>query len=172
MLSDTTIRAYLDKGRIDIHPVPDDRAFQPASVDLRLGPKFVLLNESANPARRELDAITLNPGDCALAGTAETLSLPDDIVARVEGKSSWGRQFLMVHSTAGFIDPGFTGIITLELKNLGPHPLRLTVGCYIAQVSFERLDEPADRPYGHWELGSRYQNQPGATPARPEMEIL
>lgn len=168
MASDHTIRQMLDHGVLVISPRPDDWCFQPASVDLRLGGDFLRVMQEgvwqacAEPGER----FSVDPRECVLATTAETLTLPNHMVARVEGKSSWGRKFLMVHSTAGFVDPGFTGQITLELTNLSPRRLHLTVGEPIAQISFERLDHAAARPYGHPDLGSRYQGQTGATPAR------
>lgn len=168
MLSDHTIRDLIMAGQIGILPVPDEACFQPASVDLRLGGHFLrVMQEGVWELDAEPDEqVSLDPGECVLATTAEMLSVPDYLVARVEGKSTWGRQFLMVHSTAGFIDPGFQGQITLELKNLSPRRLHLKVGEPIAQVSFQRLDHAAARPYGHPDLASRYQGQQGATRAR------
>ncbi len=169
MLSDSSIRKFLSEGSLGIDPPPHDPAIQPASVDLHLGPSFVALTaEGHEPvsAWPESGTITLQPGQCLLASTFETITLPAWLVGRVEGKSSWGRKFLMIHSTAGFIDPGFRGQVTLELKNLSPTLLILTVGHPIAQISFSYLDRPADRPYGSPGLGSKYQGQHGATPSR------
>ncbi len=170
MLSDASIRKLLSEGSIGINPPPPDCAIQPASVDLRLGNSFVeMTTDGALPLDDSwipTGAVVLQPGQCMLATTHETVTLPSWIVGRVEGKSSWGRKFLMVHSTAGFIDPGFSGEITLELKNMSPTIVILQPGCQIAQISFEYLDRPADRPYGHAELGSHYQGQRGATPSR------
>lgn len=164
MLCDATIRSLVRDDDIVIKPLPQDRAFQPASVDLRLGSQFrFILADGTLTYRPVDDVVTLDPGDCALGHTEEVIGLPSDIVGRVEGKSSWGRRFLMVHSTAGFIDPGFHGQITLELKNISPRKLILRVGVAIAQISFERLDKPAARPYGHSDLNSHYQGQTGAT---------
>ncbi len=168
MLSDHTIRQLLTAGQLAVEPTPDDCCFQPASIDLRLGADFLrIMQEGTWPvALDENEQIGIDPRESVLATTAETLTLPDYLVARVEGKSTWGRKFLMVHSTAGFIDPGFCGQITLELHNLSPRRLYLRAGEPIAQVSFERLDHAAARPYGHPDLRSRYQHQSGATAAR------
>ncbi len=169
MLCDNSILGLCERGQIGIDPLPPEWAFQPASVDLTLGGQFRRLNAKPTGGYQELnllpgDEIWLDPNECVLACTVERITLPDYLVARVEGKSTWGRHFLMVHSTAGFIDPGFHGQITLELKNLSPFPLRLPVGCFIAQISFSWLDSPATRPYGSPGLGSHYQGQTGATP--------
>lgn len=168
MLSDSTIRKLVRDRHITLDPPPEDQAYQPASVDLRLGRSFRSEDgqECEVPMTGEFNAIVIGPGECALACTRECVGLPADIVGRVEGKSSWGRCFLMVHSTAGFIDPGFCGQITLELKNLGSRPVVVPLGTYIAQISFQYLDQPAARPYGCEALGSHYQNQLGATPPR------
>lgn len=170
MLSDGTIRALLDNRTLVIDPPPTPQMIQPASVDLTLGASFCVL--SWRGRRTEtilLDSdgyFELNSHECALACTAETVELPGHIMARVEGKSTWGRRFLMIHSTAGFIDPGFRGQITLELKNLSPMPLKLPIYQPIAQISFDYLDAPALRPYGSPGLGSKYQGQTGVTAAR------
>lgn len=168
MLSDISLREYLDTAKIKIDPQPCDAAIQPASVDLRLGYDFIVIGRWSE-FHRVLDptaSITLRPGACVLGTTMERIEVPRDLVARVEGKSTWGRQYLMVHSTAGFIDPGFEGQITLELKNLSPRKIRLVPGVPIAQISFDRLDRPAARPYGSEGLDSHYQWQRGATSAR------
>jgi dCTP deaminase len=168
MLCDRTIRKLLANTHIGIDPMPVDACFQPASVDLSLGTSFVAFW----PTRMLFTApvgevVELGPGQSMLATTAEALKIPRDVVARVEGKSTWGRRFLMVHSTAGFVDPGFEGQITLELHNLGRTTLALVVGAPIAQVSFDWLDGPAERPYGADGLNSHYQRQLGATEAAP-----
>lgn len=166
ILSDASIRQYMSDGVIGVDPAPEDRAYQPASVDLRLGDDFVIIGKRNNHrTRRVAEPFWLPRGACALACTAETIRVPDFLSARVEGKSTWGRRFLMVHCTAGFIDPGFCGPITLELKNLGPAALELWPGDFISQISFSLLDAPAVRPYGSAALGSHYQHQVGATPA-------
>jgi len=169
MLSDATIKAMLRDGDIGIDPAPPYSAIQPASVDLRLGGDFIrigLFGGADKPFKLpDGEPLAIAPGECLLACTAETVRVPAHLVARVEGKSTWGRRFLMVHSTAGFIDPGFHGQITLELKNLNTARLLLPVGAPIAQISFQLLDLPAERPYGTIGLGSHYQGQTGATPA-------
>lgn len=161
MLSDRTIGKLIDDGRILVTPY-DPALLQPASLDVRLGEVEVGTLSDAQPA---IDAWVLPPGGCALASTLETIHLPADIAARCEGRSSWGRRFLAVHVTAGFIDPGFHGEVTLELVNLSPSPIRLQRGVGIGQLSFLMLDKPARRPYGHPALGSRYQGQAGPTHA-------
>lgn len=160
ILSDGTIREVIDKHWINLDPMPEDRMFQPASVDLRLASVFVEPYSEKEITCEKL--YTLLPGECILGSTVEWVEISRTLVARVEGKSSWGRRFLMVHSTAGFIDPGFRGRITLELKNLSSCPIVLPVGEAICQISFEFLDTAAQRPYGHPDLGSHYQDQPGA----------
>lgn len=140
---------------------------QPASLDVRLGNEFV---DHVNGRRWSTvsgsgDYFELGPGECVLGCIIERFDMPDNLVARVEGKSSWARRFLKVHS-AGFIDPGFKGDITLELKNEGQLNLLLAPGMVIAQISFQYLDAPARRPYGSEGLGSHYQGQIGANAAR------
>lgn len=163
ILSDISIRQQLDLGHIVIDPPPQDWQIQPASVELRLAPDF--LSPYENESVRHSDYYTILPGECMLGTTVERIELPPGIVGRVEGKSSWGRRFLMVHATAGFIDPGFSGTITLELKNLSRVSQSLPVGSPIAQISFQRMDTPAERPYGHPDLRSHYQGQAGVTPS-------
>jgi dCTP deaminase len=167
MLSDGAIRKAIKQGKIKISPDPEDWQLQPASVDLRMGPDVLRIAPEEDIKLQIPGAnLLLLPGQCALASTLEEISLPTDMIARVEGKSSWGRQFLQVHSTAGFIDPGFTGQITLELKNIGPRLLKIGPRAAICQISFDWLSYPADRPYGHPDLGSKYQGQTGPTPAQ------
>jgi dCTP deaminase len=175
MLCDRSIARYLAAGDIVIEPAPLQAALQPASVDLHLGPAFIgvenLNDEQVFQAGLPIAPATvyppspatvyINPGECVLGSTMERVTVPHFMVARVEGKSTWGRRFLMIHSTAGFIDPGFEGFITLELKNLSPAPLLLPVGGPIAQISFDLLDEPCERPYGT--AGNHYQGQSGPT---------
>jgi dCTP deaminase len=153
----------LKSGGIRMDPPPQDWQIQPASVDLTLAADFHSPYE--NDPKRHRGAYTILPGECVLGSTVECIELPDDLVGRVEGKSSWGRRFLMIHSTAGFIDPGFEGTITLELVNLSKVSQTLPVGSPIAQISFQRLDRPAKRPYGHPDLNSHYQYQNGVTPS-------
>ena len=180
VLSDGTIRRLVEDGRIKIDPW-DETLVQPASVDLRLGDSFrVFHNHRASaidlrdPPQHLTEEVkvtgdepfVIHPGEFALGRTMEWVELPDDIVARIEGKSSLGRLGLIVHATAGFCDPGWKGTLTLELANLTRVPIRLYHGLAIAQLSFMALDAPAERPYGHEELGSHYQGQTAATESR------
>src|SRR5918997_336501 len=180
ILSDRTIREQLAAGRIGIDPL-DDSCIQPSSVDLRLDKLFrVFLNHTMSviDVRKDLsdltqeveikegDAFILHPGEFVLGSTSEQISLPDDIVARIEGKSSLGRLGLLIHSTAGFIDAGFSGHITLELSNVANLPITLYPGMKIGQVSFLQMTTPADVPYGSSKVGSKYQGQRGPTPSR------
>jgi dCTP deaminase len=179
ILSDRTIREQIAAGRIVIDPL-DDGAVQPSSVDLRLDRLFrVFLNhtmpvidvkENLEELTRLVeigpdDAFILHPGEFVLASTLERVSLPDDIVARIEGKSSLGRLGLLIHSTAGFVDAGFRGHITLELSNVANLPITLYPGMKIGQVSFLQMTTPADVPYGSTSR-SKYQDQRGPTPSR------
>lgn len=177
ILSDGTIQTLLAAGEIKIDPLEDGQ-IQPASVDLRLGSSFrILMNHTAtciDPFHsqpdltqevvvRAGDPFVLHPGEFVLATTMECVSLPNDLVARVDGKSSLGRWGLLIHATAGFVDSGFTGEITLELSNVATLPVKLWPGMKIGQISFMQLDAPSVRPYGHPDLGSKYQGQRGAT---------
>jgi dCTP deaminase len=162
----------------------DDTMVQPASIDLRLGTSFRVFHnhritaiDLADPPRNltelvEVDddheSFVIHPGEFVLGRTQEHVELPDDIVARIEGKSSLGRLGLIVHATAGFVDPGFKGTLTLEITNLTRVPIILWPGKPIAQLSFMALDQPAERPYGHPELGSHYHGQTDATESRYE----
>jgi dCTP deaminase len=180
VLSDGTIRSLVDAGRIRIEPW-DAALVQPASVDLRLGDSFRVFHNhraSAIDLRHPPDNLTeevvippeepfiIHPGEFCLGRTLEWVELPDDIVARIEGKSSLGRLGLIVHATAGFCDPGWKGTLTLELNNLTRVPIKLYPGLPIAQLSFMTLDRPAQRPYGSPGLGSHYQGQRAATESR------
>jgi dCTP deaminase len=182
VLSDGTIRRLVAEGRVRIDPW-DDSMVQPASVDLRLGNSFRVFHnhritaiDLADPPRNltehvEIDpndSFSIHPGEFVLGRTQEHVELPDDIVARIEGKSSLGRLGLIVHATAGFVDPGFRGTLTLEITNLTRVPIILWPGKPIAQLSFMTLDRPAERPYGHPELGSHYHGQVDATESRYE----
>ena len=173
--NDKLIRSALEVGRDDLLPiawVPEERLdrfgpvgdwqVQPASLDVRLGPEFVEHPSGSRLYVTPDAAYSLMPGDCVLGSLVEAVAIPDNAVARVEGKSTWARHFLTVHS-AGFIDPGFRGDITLELKNDGKLPLILEPGRSIAQLSFLWLAAPAGRPYGSDGLGSHYQYQKGPT---------
>jgi len=180
ILSDRTIREELAAGRIAIDPL-DESCIQPSSVDLRLDKLFrVFLNHTMPviDVKQNLedltrlveiddgDAFILHPGEFVLGSTSEQVTLPDDLVARIEGKSSLGRLGLLIHSTAGFIDAGFSGHITLELSNVGPLVLTLAAGMLIGQLVFEPMSSRVDRPYGSPGLGSHYQGQRGPTEAR------
>ena len=180
VLSDGTIRRLVDEGRIRIEPW-DAGMVQPASVDLRLGDSFrVFHNHRAaaidldDPPENLTEAVVvdegepfvIHPGEFVLGRTLEWVSIPDFIVARIEGKSSLGRLGLIVHATAGFVDPGFEGTLTLEITNLTRVPIKLYAGQLIAQLSFMTLDAPAEVPYGSEELGSHYQGQLAATESR------
>jgi dCTP deaminase len=180
VLSDRTIRRLVDDGRLVVDPWDADLV-QPASIDLRLGDSFrvfhnhrvtaidlrdVPTNLTEEVAIGRDEAFVIHPGEFCLGRTLEWVELPDDVVARVEGKSSVGRLGLIVHATAGFVDPGWKGTLTLELNNLTRVPIKLYPGLLIAQLSFMALDRPAERPYGSPELGSHYQGQVAATESR------
>jgi len=180
VLSDGTILRLVEEGRIRIDPW-DPGLVQPASVDLRLGDSFRVFHNhraSAIDLRHPPENLTeevlvpgeqsfvIHPGEFCLGRTLEWVELPDDIVARIEGKSSLGRLGLIVHATAGFCDPGWKGTLTLELNNLTRIPIKLYPGLPIAQLSFMALDRPALRPYGSPDLGSHYQGQIAATESR------
>jgi dCTP deaminase len=180
ILSDRSIREAIAAGRILIEPL-DESCVQPSSVDLRLDRFFrVFLNHTMPviDVKQDLedltrlveidegDAFILHPGEFVLGSTAETITLPDDLVARIEGKSSLGRLGLLIHSTAGFVDAGFSGHITLELSNVANLPITLYPGMKIGQVSFLAMTTPADVPYGSAKVGSKYQGQRGPTPSR------
>jgi dCTP deaminase len=180
VLSDGTIRRLVADGTITIDPW-DPALVQPASVDLRLGNSFRVFHnyrtsaiDLRDPPTNLTEPITIgedepfviHPGEFCLGTTLEYVTLPDDIVARIEGKSSLGRLGLIVHATAGFCDPGWKGTLTLELNNLTRVPIKLWSGLPIAQLSFMALDAPAQRPYGHAGLGSHYQGQTVATESR------
>ena len=180
VLSDGTIRRLVEEDRVRIRPWDPDLV-QPASVDLRLGSSFRVFHnhrvpviDLADPPTNltehveveEGDSFVIHPGEFVLGRTEEWVELPDDIVARIEGKSSLGRLGLIVHATAGFVDPGWKGTLTLEITNLTRVPIVLWPGKPIAQLSFMTLDAPAERPYGHPELGSHYAGQVDATESR------
>jgi dCTP deaminase len=182
VLSDGTIRRLVAEGRVRIEPF-DDTMVQPASVDLRLGSSFRVFHnhrigaiDLADPPTNLTEHVVIDdggsfvihPGEFVLGTTQEFVELPDDIVARIEGKSSLGRLGLIVHATAGFVDPGFKGTLTLEITNLTRVPIILWPGKPIAQLSFMTLDRPAERPYGHPDLGSHYHGQVEATESRYE----
>ncbi len=183
ILSDRDLRARIDSGEIGIEPLSDpELQIQPASVDLRLGRSFVSYRlahvpciDARDPASvteytEQIDidkgeAFVLHPGEFALGSTLEKVRVPPDLVARVEGRSSIGRLAIVVHATAGFIDPGFEGEITLELSNLGRCAVKLYPGMRISQVVFHTMTSPAERPYGP-ARGSKYQGQSGPVASR------
>lgn len=180
LLSDRDIRAHIDAGRVRLDPwLPE--MVQPSSVDVRLDRFFRVFENHRYPVidpaaeQPELtrlvepegdEPFVLHPGEFVLGATYEQVSLPDDIAARLEGKSSLGRLGLLTHSTAGFIDPGFTGHVTLELSNMATLPIKLYPGMKIGQLCFFQLSSPAEHPYGESVNKSRYQGQRGPTPSR------
>ena len=179
VLSDRTIRRLLKEGRIEIDPY-DESLLQPSSVDVRVDRYFRVFHNARYPfidVRKPQDDLTelvevdtepfiLHPGEFVLGSTLERIRLPDDLVARLEGKSSLGRLGLLIHSTAGFIDPGWDGHVTLELSNVANLPITIYRGMKIGQLSFVQLTEPASAPYGSEGFGSKYQGQKGPTPSR------
>jgi len=180
ILSDRSLRLALAEGRIVIDPL-EERNIQPSSIDLRVDGLFrVFRNHTAGviDVKQDLEDLTelvqipeegvfmLHPGEFVLGSTAERIKVPDDLVARIEGKSSLGRLGLLIHSTAGFIDAGFDGHITLELSNVANLPITIYPGMKIGQVSFLQMTTPADHPYGQGAHGSKYQGQRGPTPSR------
>ena len=182
VLSDGTIRELVDAGRITIDPW-DSSMVQPASVDVRLGNSFRVFHnhqiqaiDLSDPPSGLTEHVhvdddepfVLHPGEFVLGRTIEVVAIPDDIVCRIEGKSSIGRLGLIVHATAGFVDPGFSGSLTLEITNFNSVPIVLRPGLPVAQLSFMALDKAAERPYGHPELGSHYHGQVDATESRYE----
>jgi len=172
VLSDRDIRAAIAAGRIGIDPF-DPKCVQPASVDIRLDHRFRVFRSSRH-AFIDLPPMTpfiLHPNEFVLGSTRERIRLPDDMVSRVEGKSSLGRLGLLIHSTAGFIDPAWDGHITLELSNVNTIPITLYAGMRIGQLSFFPLSTPAEHPYGSPELGSSYQGQTGPTPSRYRLDL-
>lgn len=180
-LSDDAIRARLNAGDLRLDPL-DETLIQPASVDVRLGSDFVLFDakggsSTVDPYRdcsdltrtitvKDGDSLIIKPGEFLLGTTVETVTVPHDLVCRVEGKSSIARWGVIVHTTAGFVDPGFEGQVTLEFANLGQHAFRLWPGMKIAQFSFAQMDAPALIPYGDPRLGSKYHGQRGTTASR------
>ena len=182
VLSDRSIVEELAAGRIVVDPC-DPADIQPSSIDLHLGPRFQVFRNSRYPyidptveqrgswtlwRPRPEEPFVLHPGEFVLGATIERVSLPNDIVARLEGKSSLGRLGLLIHSTAGYIDPGWDGTLTLELSNVANLPIVLTPGMPVGQISFMKMTTPVDRPYGSPGLGSRYQGQVEPTPSRPQ----
>ena len=180
VLSDRTIKEELAASRLVIEPL-DEANIQPASIDLQLDRVFRIFRVTRRPfvdGRQPMDDLTelvtiedeepfiIQPGTFVLGSTLEHVTLPDDIVARVDGRSSLGRLGLLVHATAGSVDPGWTGKLTLELSNQSQMPIALYYGMKISQISFLRMSTPVDRPYGSESLASKYQGQTGPTPSR------
>ena len=180
VLSDRSIREELAKDRIRIEPL-DDSCIQPASVDIRLDKKVLVFRNDRRPyidIRHSQEGLTepveivgdvpfiLHPGEFVLASTLEHIEVPEDIVARLDGKSSLGRMGLIIHSTAGYVDPGWKGHLTLELTNVARLPITLYYGMKIGQVSFLQLTTPSQRLYGSPGLGSKYQGQQEPVPSR------
>jgi dCTP deaminase len=180
ILSDRSLREAIAAGRLVIDPL-DDEAIQPSSIDVRLDNRFRVFYTARHPYidvkqpmedLTELvevkpdDAFILHPGEFVLGSTLEQIGIPDDLAARLEGKSSLGRLGLMTHSTAGFLDPGFIGHVTLELSNVANLPITLYPGMRIGQIAVFQLTTAAERPYGSRGVGSKYQGQLGPTPSR------
>ncbi|WP_017540922.1 MULTISPECIES: dCTP deaminase [Nocardiopsis] len=180
LLSDRDIRSEIESGRVKIDPY-DPGLIQPSSIDVRLDRYFRVFENHKyphiDPAVEQPDLtrlvevaadseFILHPGEFVLASTYEVVTLPHDIASRLEGKSSLGRLGLLTHSTAGFIDPGFSGHVTLELSNVATLPMKLYPGMKIGQLCMFRLSSPAEHPYGSARYGSRYQDQRGPTPSR------
>ncbi|MFF8769870.1 dCTP deaminase [Kitasatospora sp. NPDC015120] len=180
LLSDKDIRTEIDNGRVVIDPF-DPAMIQPSSIDVRLDRFFRVFENHRyphiDPSEEQPDltrlvepegdeAFILHPGEFVLASTYEVITLPEDVASRLEGKSSLGRLGLLTHSTAGFIDPGFSGHVTLELSNVATLPIKLYPGMKIGQLCLFRLSSPSEHPYGSERYGSRYQGQRGPTPSR------
>jgi len=180
ILSDRDVKAQIQAGRIVIESY-DAACIQPSSVDIKISNLFrVFRNHTAGviDVKKDMTDLTelveipvdgvfmLHPGEFVLGSTLERVGVPDDLVARVEGKSSLGRLGLLIHSTAGFIDAGFDGHVTLELANVANLPITLYPGMKIGQVSFMKMTSPAENPYGSGAKGSKYQGQRGPTPSR------
>ncbi|MDP9433522.1 MAG: dCTP deaminase [Actinomycetota bacterium] len=180
LLSDRDLRAEIESGRVCLDPY-DPTLIQPSSIDLRLDRYFRVFQNHRyaviDPATEQDDLteliepegdepFVLHPGEFVLGSTLEVITLPHDLAGRLEGKSSLGRLGLLTHSTAGFIDPGFTGHVTLELSNVATLPIKLWPGMKIGQLCLFRLTSPAQHPYGSAVYGSRYQGQRGPTPSR------
>jgi len=182
ILSDRDIKAEIERGSLVVTPLTDpDLQIQPASVDVRLGDELIEFTGGDAPInphetrpekvthRVEFETYAIDPGEFVLMTTREYVSIPDDLIGFVEGRSSWGRWGITVHSTAGLIDPGYQGMITLEVSNEGQMPVELVAGDRIAQLTFQRLTSACERPYGE-ERGSKYQDQDGPQAARLDRE--
>lgn len=184
-LSDRTMRDEIERGRIRVEPLAEG-AIQPSSIDLRLGNKMRVFRNnhiSHIDLRQDTAALTeviemkpgqpffLRPLEFALGVTLERISVPNDLVARLDGKSSLGRVGLLIHATAGLVDPGWEGRLTLELMNLAPFPITLFAGMKIGQISFEVMSTPVENPYGGSRLSSKYQGDTEPTPSRYHLEL-
>jgi dCTP deaminase len=180
ILSDRDIRAAISSGFLGVEPF-DDADVQPSSIDLHVDRYFRTFHNARHPyidVRKRMDDLTelvevgqkeafiLHPGEFVLGSTREYVRLPDDLVGRLEGKSSLGRLGLLIHSTAGVVDPGFEGHLTLELSNVANLPITIYPDMKIGQISLLRLSSPAENPYGSDEARSKYQGQRGPTPSR------
>ena len=180
LLSDRDIKAEIDSGRVRLEPY-DEAMVQPSSIDVRMDKYFRLFDNHRypfiDPAEDQPDLtrlievergepFILHPGEFVLGSSYEVVTLPDDLAARLEGKSSLGRLGLLTHSTAGFVDPGFSGHVTLELSNAATLPIKLWPGMKVGQLCFFRLSSPTENPYGSSKYGSRYQGQRGPTASR------
>lgn len=176
ILSDKTIKEYLEEGKIVIDPLKDEQQIQPSSVDMRLGDEFKVFKVIRKPyidpkdeddiaeymessTVPEGEAFIIHPNEFALATTQEYVKVPDDLVARVEGRSSMGRLGVTMHVTAGYVNPGFEGRITLEISNIGAMPVALYPGQRVCQLVFETMTTPAELPYGHPKRNSKYMKQ-------------
>ena len=176
ILSDKTIKEYLEEGKIVIDPLKDEQQIQPSSVDMRLGDEFKVFKVIRKPyidpkdeediaeymessTVPEGEAFIIHTNEFALATTQEYVKVPDDLVARVEGRSSMGRLGVTMHVTAGYVDPGFEGRITLEISNIGAMPVALYPGQRVCQLVFETMTTPAELPYGHPKRNSKYMKQ-------------
>ena len=180
LLSDRSIKEAIKAGRIAIKPYFED-CVQPSSIDIHLDSKFLLFNRAKHgviDVRQKQDGLMtpveisadepfiLHPGEFVLGSTLEWIKMPNDIAARIEGKSSLGRLGLLIHSTAGYVDPGWEGNLTLELSNVSPLPIMLYYKMKIGQISFTQMTTPVDRPYGSKGLGSHYQGQKVPVPSK------
>ena len=180
ILSDRDLKIELASGRVVVEPLGVN-AIQPSSIDLRIGRHFRIFANTRYPyidVRKPMEGLTelvevtgdepfiLHPGEFVLGTTLERVAIPDDLVGRLEGKSSLGRLGLLIHSTAGFVDAGFAGNLTLELSNVANLPITLYPGMKIGQISLFRMSSPAENPYGSNPLGSKYLDQVGPTPSR------
>jgi dCTP deaminase len=180
ILSDRDLHEALKTGHLVVEPLGDN-AVQPSSIDLRVGNQFRVFANSRYPyidVKQPMEDLTelvstvgeepfiLHPGEFVLGTTVERVEIPSDLVARIEGKSSLGRLGLLIHSTAGFVDPGFKGHLTLELSNVANLPITLYPGMKIGQISFFQMSSPALHPYGERVIKSKYLDQEGPTPSR------